>query len=114
MEQIQLHALFKIKEGKLEEFKKLIPQFIATVKEKDPGTIAYDWFLNEEKMECKVLETYEDSNAVLAHAANVGELLMKSMEFSALSAEIFGNPSAELSKALEGFGPKVYPYHSGL
>jgi hypothetical protein len=26
-----------------------------------------------------VLETYADSNAVLAHAANVGELLMKSL-----------------------------------
>ena len=114
MEQIKLNALFKIKEDKLDEFKALIPKFITTVKEKDPGTITYDWYLNEEKMECMVLETYTDSNAVLAHAANVGELLMKSLEISELSADIYGNPSEELSKALEGFGPRVFPYYSGL
>lgn len=114
MEQIKFNALFKINEGKLEDFKALIPQFISTVKEKDPGTITYDWYLNEEKMECMVLETYADSNAVLAHAANVGDLLMKSLEIGTLSIEVYGNPSEELSKALEGFAPKVYPYYSGL
>jgi len=114
MKQIKLNALFKIKEGKLEEFKKLILQFIAIVKEKDPGTITYDWYLNEEKMECTVLETYEGSNAVLAHAANVGELLMKSLEITEPTLEVYGNPSEELSKALEGFAPKVFPYFSGL
>jgi quinol monooxygenase YgiN len=114
MEQIKLHAHFKINEGKLEDFKNLIPQLIAKVKENEPGALEYDWYLNEEKMECKVLETYADSNAVLAHAGNVGELLMKTMEIGILTAEIYGNPSAELSKALEGFAPKVYSFYSGL
>ena len=73
MEQIKFNAHFKINEGKLEAFKAIISQFISTVKEKEPDAITYDWYLNEESMECKVLETYADSNAVLAHAANVGE-----------------------------------------
>jgi quinol monooxygenase YgiN len=114
MEQIKANALFKIKEGKLEEFKNLIPQFIAAVKEKDPGTLVYDWYLNEEQMECMVVEAYADSNAVLAHAVNVGEQLQKSMELSDLSIEIYGNPSEELSKAIEILAPKVFPYFSGL
>ena len=38
MKEIKAKALFKIKEGKLEEFKKLIPQFISIVKEKDPDS----------------------------------------------------------------------------
>jgi quinol monooxygenase YgiN len=114
MEQIKFNALFKISEGKLEDFKALIPQFISTVKEKDPGTIMYDWYLNEEKMECKVLETYANSDAVLAHAANVGELLMKSVEIGTLSLEVYGNPSEALSNALEGFAHKVYTFYSGL
>ena len=77
MEQIKATALFKIKDGKLEEFKQLIPVFISTVKEQDPGTLTYDWYLNEDSMECVVLETYTDSPAVLAHAGNVGEHLQK-------------------------------------
>ena len=112
MEQIKANALFKIKKGKLEEFKQLIPVFIATVKEKDPGTLTYDWYLNEGRMECTVLETYTDSEAVLAHARNVGELLQSVMQITDLSAEIYGNPSEELKDALEGLAPKIYPFYS--
>ena len=114
MKEIKARALFKIKEGKLEEFKQLIPQFISTVKEKDPGTITYDWYLNEERMECGVLEVYADSDAVLAHAANVGGLLQRSFEFGDLMLDVYGNPSDELIKAIEGIGATIYPYFSGL
>ena len=77
MEQIKATALFKIKEGKLEEFKQLIPVFISTVKEKDPGTLTYHWYLNEDSMECVVLETYTDSQAVLAHAGMLANICRK-------------------------------------
>ncbi len=114
MEQIKATALFKIKKGKLEEFKQLIPVFISTVKEKDPGTLSYDWYLNQTSMECVVLETYTDSQAVLAHAGNVGELLGKVLEVADLSIELYGNTSEELRNAIEGLNPKIYPFFSGL
>ena len=114
MKEIKANALFKINEGKLEEFKRLIPLFISAVKEKDPGTLNYDWFLNEEKMECMVLEAYADSDAVLAHVANVGELLQKSLEIAEITLHVYGNPSDELIKATTGVGAKIYPYYSGL
>lgn len=114
MEQIKATALFKIKEGKLDEFKQLIPFLISTVKEQDPGTLTYDWYLNEDRMECVVLETYTDSQAVLAHAGHVGEYLQKVSEVADLSIELYGNPSEELRKAIEGLAPKIYPFFSGL
>ena len=114
MDQIKVTALCKIKEGKLEEFKRLLPVLISTVKEKDPGTLNYDWYLNEDSMECAVLETYADSQAVLAHAGNVGEHLQKVLEVADLSLELYGNPSEELKNAIEGLNPKIYPYFSGL
>lgn len=114
MEQITATALFKIKEGKLEQFKKFIPVLISAVKEKDPGTLTYDWYLNEDKMECKVLETYSDSQAVLAHSGNVSELLQKVLEVADLSLELYGNPSEELKNAIEGMAVKIYPFYSGL
>ena len=106
MEQIKATALIKIKEGKLEEFKQLIPVLISTVKEKDPGTMTYDWYLKEDSMECVVLETYTDSQAVLAHAGNVGEQLQKVLEVADLSIELYGNPTQELRKCNRGSGPQ--------
>ncbi len=114
MEQIKATALFKIKEGKLEEFKQLIPVLISIVKEKDPGTLTYDWYLNEDNMECTVLETYADSQVVLAHAGNVGEQLQKMTELADLSLELYGNPNEELRNAIEGLAPKIYSFFSGL
>ena len=114
MKQITATALFNIKEGKLKEFKQFIPILISAVKEKDPGTLTYDWYLNEDNMECVVMEIYADSQAVMAHSGNVGELLRKLLELADLSLELYGNPNQELINALKGLDLKIYPFHSGL
>ncbi len=114
MEQIKATAMFKIKEGKLEGFKELIPVLISAVREKEPGALNYDWYLNEKTMECVVVETYADSQAVLSHAGNVGELLQKLLEIADISVEIYGNPNEELRNAMDGLGYKIYPFYSGL
>ncbi len=114
MKLIKLRALFKINEGQLEAFKQLVSQFISTVKEKDQGTLMYDWYLNKDTLECSVLEDYADSNAALEHVAHVGDLLQKLMELGEMSIELYGTPNEELSKALQGLGAKVFPYFAGL
>jgi quinol monooxygenase YgiN len=114
MKQIKAIARFSIKENKLEEFKKLGQEMINAVRENEPGAIDYDWYLDEVKMQCIVLETYADSKAVMAHLANVGEKLQKMSDFSDLSVEVFGDPDEELSKVILNMGASVYPYFSGL
>ena len=114
MKLIKLRALIKIKENQLEAFKQLIPQFISAVREKDQGTSMYDWYLNEDTMECSVLEDYADSDAALEHVAHVGDLLQKLMELGEMSIELYGNPNEELSKALRGLDARVFPYFAGL
>ena len=114
MKEIKARALFKIKPGKLVEFKALIAKFIAAVKGNEPGNLQYRWYLNEEAMECVVLEDYVDSDAVLAHAGNVGPLLQESAGLADLSLEVYGNPSEQLLKAIEGMHIKMYSFHSGI
>ena len=99
---------------KLEEFKNLANQLVATVREKDTDTHVYDWYLNEEKMECTVIEEYSDSAGLLTHMANGAHILPAMMEIIELSLEIYGTPSEEVSIALEGLPLKVYPYYAGL
>jgi len=114
MRPIKLTAKFKIKPGNLEAFKAIIPKMIAEVMENDPGTLVYEWFLNEELMECVVWEVYENSEAVLAHTGNVGGLLDQLSELSEPTIEIYGAPNKDLLEAAEGLGIKIYPFVDGI
>ena len=82
--------------------------------EKGKGALQYDWFFSPDNSVCIVRETYTDSNAVLAHMGNVGELLGQLLGMSDFELEIFGNPSEELLKAGAPLNPKVYSFYQGL
>ncbi|MEN2283093.1 antibiotic biosynthesis monooxygenase [Algoriphagus sp. SE2] len=101
MKNIHLIARFHIHPGKESEFKDLIPQCIARVKANETGAERYEWYLNEEGTVCHVLETYKNSDAVLAHITNVGELLGKIFQISDFSGDMYGNLSEELQAAIE-------------
>ena len=75
-------ARFKFHEGKLEEFKRLSAQALEIVKAKEPGTLQYDIYFNEDESECIVLERYRDSDAAIEHAANLGDLMGRSLRRS--------------------------------
>jgi len=111
---IQLIARFKIQPGKMDNFKKIASQCIESVKKKDKGTLRYDWYYNESKSECVVKERYVDSDAVLNHSSNLGNLLNSLNQISTLTLEIYGNPSEKLKKVLEGAHPTYYAFETGL
>ena len=113
-EKIQVTAVLNIYEGQMENFKKVAQKCIATVKEKDTGTLQYDWFLDEEKNECIVRETYASSEAILEHMANLGELLGELLTTCTLKVEVFGQPSDELLAATAEMDVKIYPFFGGL
>ena len=88
----------KIRDNMLEGFKRQANECIKQVREKDSGTLQYDWFLNEDKNVCEIRETYENSEALLAHVTNLRESLRVLFEKYATdhSVTIYGGPSAEL------------------
>ena len=90
-------ARFKIHEGKLEEFKRLSAQAMEIVKTKDPGTLRYDVYFNDDESECVVLERYRDSESAIAHASNLGDLFGAVLAaVTVVHGELLGEPSAEL------------------
>lgn len=113
MTKIHVIARFKIHKGKLDEFKQGADQCISSTKN-EPGAQLYDWFIDEENLVCTVIETYSDSNATLAHAANVQVPLSKLMEISSFYGEVFGNASPELIDALAGMNIVPVPFFKGL
>ena len=63
-----------IKEGKLEDFKSIVNTMIEITEVNEPNTLVYEYHINEDGTECHLLETFKDSEAFMAHLANVGHL----------------------------------------
>ena len=105
MSELQGIGRFKFHEvGKLEEFKRLSAQAMEIVRAKDTGTLQYEIYFSDDQSECVVLERYRDSEALIEHGANLGELGQKILATGLVSSELLGEPSAELKAMLAG-GP---------
>jgi quinol monooxygenase YgiN len=114
MEQIQITAtLPNIAPGNLAEFKEVAARALELTKG-EATTLQYDWFFSEDETTCVVRETYASSDAVLAHVANMGDLIGKLGELGGgLEIEAFGDPSPELLEAAAVFKPTVYRFFQG-
>jgi quinol monooxygenase YgiN len=96
MSQLQGIARIKFHEGKLEEFKRLTARCMEIVRTKDSGTLQYDVYFNDDQSECIVLERYRDSEALIGHAAHLGDLNQAIAATGFVSGALLGEPSAAL------------------
>ncbi len=113
MREIEGFARVNIHEGQVEEYKRLTSKCMELARTKDTGTLQYDIFLNSEGTEAIVHERYRDSDALLQHTANLGELMNQIMQVSTISGEVLGQPTPVLRKMLDQYGVRVYePYLS--
>jgi quinol monooxygenase YgiN len=102
-------ARMKIRPGMIEGFKNQAAQCIAEVKRKDPETLQYDWYISNDNTECEIRETYENSDALLAHVENLREPLRIFFEKFATDnlVIIYGDPSAQLLENAKSRGVDV-------
>jgi len=112
--ELQITTRFTIHEGKLDEFKSLVNRCMEIVREKDSGTLQYDWFFSPDGTEGVLRERYRDSEAVLEHAANLGELMGRFLATSRPEIEIYGAPSDALLGALAVLQPRVFSAYQSL
>ena len=115
MSELQGIARFRIHEGKLDEFKRLSAQAMEIVQTKDAGTLQYDTYFNDDESECIVLERFRDSEAVIAHSANLSDLSEAILSIvSVVHGELLGEPNAEIRANLVGMEvPHLFtPYSS--
>lgn len=112
--ELQLTTRFSIHAGKLDAFKELASLCMESTREKDSGTLQYDWFFDADGTQCVLRERYRDSGAVLEHAANLGDLMPRIMAVSDPDIEIYGDPSPELLGAISMLEPRVYEAFQSL
>ncbi len=108
-------AEVSVPEGKISEVKKLAARIIDRVEANEPNTLSYEWFLSNDESKCYVVQSYKDSEAVLAHLANIGDLSGPLHQVAPLTGlMIFGSPSDALRQTLERVGPKIFEHWNGV
>jgi quinol monooxygenase YgiN len=98
MSSFEVSARMRVREGQLDGFKKQAGECIRLTREKDTGTLRYDWFLSEDASECEIREAYVDADAFLEHRVHIGDALKKLFrEFAdAHNVTVYGEPSQKL------------------
>lgn len=103
MNRLELSARFKVREGKVEGFKRIAAECIRQTQEKDTRTLRFDWFLSQDETECEVREEYVDSEGFMEHRAHIAEALQ--VLFTEFAADhrvaVYGDPSPELVQRVD-------------
>lgn len=109
MSQFEVRARLKVREGKLEEFKRQAAEVMRQAREKDTGTLAYDWYLSKDGTECEVREAYVDPDALVEHAFHVREAREALFAESAFDHKMvfYGEPSPRLQELVDKIGVDV-------
>jgi quinol monooxygenase YgiN len=106
MSQFEVRAHLKVRDGQLEGFKRQAAEMMRVTRDKDTGTLAYDWFLSKDGTECEVHEAYVGADALVEHALNVREAREAMFAEFAFDHQMtfYGDPSPRLAALVDKVG----------
>jgi quinol monooxygenase YgiN len=112
MSTFEVRARLKVRDGQLEGFKRQAAEMMRQTREKDTGTLAYDWFLSNDGTKCEVREVYVDADALVDHAFHVREARDVMFEEFAYDHKMsfYGESSPRLVELVDRIGVKVTYY----
>lgn len=105
-----------IQEGKLDEFELIARTMIAGTQD-EPGALDYDWCFSNDRCRCRILETYLDADAVLAHVTGsvVQVYVPKMLEVSSINRfEVYGDPGPKAANMLAKVGAEIFDIWDGI
>jgi len=101
-------ARFRFHPGKVEEYKRLCAQAMEIVRAREPDTLEYSIYFNEDESEAVAIERFASSEALLTHGANMSELSPLVLATATVEGELLGEPSPELRALLTGPEPELF------
>lgn len=113
---VQFTVYLSIHAGKFPEFERTA-RTMCVRSQQEPGTLAYTWYLGDDGRTCRLVELYADSTAAATHLAGpvVRELVPKLLESASVTRfEVNGDPGAEATAVLKGFGAEIFRHWLGL
>jgi hypothetical protein len=100
-------STWKIKEGKLEDYKRFVKELMEIVEAKEPQLIAFNMYLNEDETEMTSIQIHPDAASMDFHMQVLTQVLKVDMVewieradfIEPKHIEIYGTPSVDLLEA---------------
>ena len=93
--------------GRNADFRSLMSEMVRSTREREPGTLNYEWNTSPDGTICHIYERYADSDAVMTHlesfGANFAERFLATLK--PIRLVVYGAPNQTVQDALAGFGP---------
>ena len=106
MSAVRIIAWLKVKPGKLDAFQETVTRLVSMARANDPGTLVYDWFIDEKSNRSLVIEEYRSGDCLIAHIKNVGDSGLAA-NFAAAAEleriEVCGDITPEVATICKGF-----------
>ena len=94
--------------GQLDNFRAVAAELIASTRT-EPGTLAYEWHLNDAGTLCHIFERYRDSAALVTHVQGFGRVAARFMQACRpVRFSVYGTANKEAQAALAGLQPIYY------
>lgn len=94
--------------GQLDNFRAVAGDLIAAT-EPEPGTLGYEWALNDDGTVCHIYERYQNSDALVAHVRSFGNFAERFMQACRPTRfHVYGTPNEAAKAALADFGPVYF------
>ena len=101
-DRIIIIATSKLLDNQLASLQEVIKELQAHCAQTEQGMLQYDWYISEDSSTIKVLETYENSEAVLFHFDNYKSFAARLGAFRTfVSLEVLGNASDALRQRVK-------------
>lgn len=101
-------ARFRFHPGMAEEYKRLCAEAMAIVRAKEPDTLEYSIFFNEDETEAVAVERFASSEALIQHGSNMAAISPRVLATGTVEGELLGEPSPELRALLTGPEPELF------
>ncbi len=109
-----IHPYFQVAPGKLEAFKALSQRFVERTRS-EPGCLNYGFSFDGELAHCR--EAYQSAQALLAHLANVDDLIGEALKIAKLARVEVHGPADEVEKLrqpLADLNPQFFTLECGI
>ena len=105
-----------ITEGKADEFQAIAEKMVAGTNE-ETGAVAYEFYMDDARRHCRLIEIYNDSDAALLHCKGrvVRQFVPELLTVSSLTGfSVYGDLSAEAAGVLTEGGAQLFKTWRGF
>jgi quinol monooxygenase YgiN len=100
--------------AQLINFKEVVNDLVADSHE-EPGTLGYEWYMNENDTVCHIYERFENSAAIMAHGATFTKHVDRFLAAcKPIRFEVYGNPTTEARAAIADLKPTYFLHLAGF